>query len=189
MIVFGESLGSQGSEAAYSSLADVRANTDGVLWVGPPNSNRLWSQIVARRDPGTPEVRPTYSDGLVVRFAGGPDTRTVAQTPPTPVDPPARAVPAAPVGPGRVVVPGPHLEPPGLARRAAGSRRPPAMSWYPVVTFWQVSIDLMNAVGVPPGHGHVYQGEVLDGWAAVAAPPGWTAADTERVRQVLGPNG
>ena len=73
MIVFGESLGSQGSEAAFSSLADVRAGTDGVLWVGPPNSNRLWSQIVARRDPGSPEIRPVYSDGLVVRFAGGPD--------------------------------------------------------------------------------------------------------------------
>ena len=189
MIVFGESLGSQGSEAAYSSLADVRAGSDGVLWVGPPNTNRLWSQIVERRDPGTPEVRPTYSDGLVVRFTGGPGTRAVSRTPPTPWIAPHVLYLQHPSDP--VVWWSPSLiwsrpdwlvEPRG--RDVLGS-----MSWYPVVTFWQVSIDLMNSVGVPPGHGHVYQGEILDGWAAVAAPPGWTPADTERARQVLGPDG
>jgi uncharacterized membrane protein len=185
MIVFGESLGSQGSEAAFSSLADVRAETDGVLWVGPPNSNRLWSQIVARRDPGSPEIRPTYSDGLVVRFAGGPNARTVTQTPATPWIAPHVLYLQHPSDP--VVWWSPDLiwhRPDWLVEPRGGDVLG-AMSWYPVVTFWQVSIDLTNSVGVPPGHGHVYQGELLDGWAAVAAPPGWSPADTERARAVL----
>ena len=185
MIVFGESLGSQGSEAAFSSLADVRAGADGVLWVGPPNSNRLWSQIVDRRDPGSPEIRPTYSDGLVVRFAGGPNVRTVAQTPATPWIAPHVLYLQHPSDP--VVWWSPDLlwrRPDWLVEPRGGDVLG-ATSWYPVVTFWQVSVDLMNSVGVPPGHGHVYQGELLDAWAAVAAPPGWTPADTERARAAL----
>src|SRR5262249_27503646 len=69
LLVYGESLGSQGSESAFQGLADLRSEVDGALWVGPPNSNRLWRQFIDRRDPGTREVAPIYADGLVVRFA------------------------------------------------------------------------------------------------------------------------
>ena len=66
-----------------------------------------------------------------------------------------------------------------------GRDRSAAMQWSPVVTFWQVSADLTNAEGVPGGHGHNYSNDILDGWAAVAPPDGWTAADTERIRAAL----
>jgi uncharacterized membrane protein len=69
-------------------------------------------------------------------------------------------------------------EPPGYDRL-------PSMRWFPFVTFWQVSADLTNAAGVPDGHGHNYGTTVLDGFAAVAAPEGWTQADTERIRVVM----
>ena len=59
------------------------------------------------------------------------------------------------------------------------------MRWYPIVTFWQVSADMTNAASVPGGHGHNYGDSVLDGWAAVAPPDGWTADDTERIRVAL----
>ncbi len=45
---------------------------------------------------------------------------------------------------------------------------------------------MTNAQSVPDGHGHSYGDFVLDGWVAVAAPPGWTDADTTRVRRALG---
>ena len=185
MLVFGESLGSQGSEAAFSSLADVRANTDGVLWVGPPNTNRLWEQIVSRRDPGSPEIRPTYADGLVVRFAGGGSSAVVGRTPATPWITPHVLYLQHPSDP--VVWWSPDLlwSRPDWLVEPRGQDVLGAMSWYPVLTFWQVTIDLMASVDVPDGHGHVYRGEVLDGWVAVAAPPGWTDADTARARQVL----
>jgi uncharacterized membrane protein len=69
-------------------------------------------------------------------------------------------------------------EPPGQDRTAS-------MRWYPIVTFWQVSADMTNASGMPGGHGHNYGESVLDGWAAVAPPPGWTPRDTERIRAAL----
>ena len=72
LLVYGESLGVVGTQAAFASLADVRARTDGVVWAGPPGFSSLWSSLVARRDPGTREVAPVYAGGLVVRFAQRP---------------------------------------------------------------------------------------------------------------------
>ncbi|WP_062972541.1 alpha/beta hydrolase [Nocardia flavorosea] len=179
LLVYGESLGSQGSEAAFDGLADLRAKVDGALWVGPPNSNRLWQQFVSRRDPGSPETRPVYADGLVIRFATD----------------------AADLG-----RPGPEWRAPRIAYLQHASdpivwwstdllfSRPdwlseprgvdvsPRMRWAPLVTFWQVSADLTNAQGVRDGHGHRYGSLVMDAWSAITHPPGWNPELAERVR-------
>lgn len=184
LLVYGESLGSQGSEAAFSSLADIRAQADGVLWVGPPNSNEVWSALVERRDPGTRAVQPVYSDGLVVRFAG--DEAELPQ-PPTPWVQPRVLYLQHPSDPIVWWSPDLLLRRPDWLVEPRGDDVSPAMSWYPVVTFWQVTADLTHAQSVPDGHGHNYDDLILDGWAAVAAPDGWTDADTARVAAVLGP--
>ena len=61
-----------------------------------------------------------------------------------------------------------------------------SMVWIPFVSFWQVTADLVFAVDVPDGHGHKYEADYVNGWAAVAEPPGWTAADIERLRELIG---
>ena len=53
LLLYGESLGVVAGEAAFGGLADLVGSVDGVLWVGPPRSSRIWDQLVARRDPGT----------------------------------------------------------------------------------------------------------------------------------------
>lgn len=182
LLVYGESLGSQGSEAAFTTLGDIRAQADGVLWVGPPNSNRLWNSLVVRRDPGSPEIKPVYASGLVVRFASDP--ADLAQ-PPTPWMAPRVLYlqhPSDPIG---------WWSPELLFRRPdwlvepRGDDVSPAMSWYPIVTFWQITADLTRVQSVPDGHGHNYGDLILDAWVAVAAPDGWTTADTARVRHVI----
>lgn len=60
------------------------------------------------------------------------------------------------------------------------------MSWFPVVTFWQVVSDLTYSFGAQAGHGHRYGANVVDGWVAIGAPDGWTDADTQRLRDVVG---
>jgi uncharacterized membrane protein len=55
----------------------------------------------------------------------------------------------------------------------------------PFLTFWQVLGDLPFASKAPLGHGHRYRINIVDGWAAVMQPPGWTAEDTEQLRNVL----
>ena len=39
-------------------------------------------------------------------------------------------------------------------------------------------------MGVPAGHGHRYGSNVVDGWVPLATPEGWTAGDTEALRQL-----
>ncbi|MGQ4616807.1 alpha/beta-hydrolase family protein [Nocardia sp. R7R-8] len=179
LLVYGESLGSQGSEAAFDGLADLRAKVDGALWVGPPNSNRLWQQFVARRDPGSREVQPLYADGLVVRFAS--DSADLAR-------------PSSEWRPPRIAYLQHASDPivwwsadlifsrPDWLSEPRGSDVSAQMRWWPFVTFWQVAADLTNAQGVTDGHGHRYGSLVLDGWAAIAAPPDWTAERSERIR-------
>ena len=58
----------------------------------------------------------------------------------------------------------------------------PQMFWMPLVTFWQVSADLPFSTGVPPGHGHKYTTEYVDGWYAVMRPAGFTPADLAALR-------
>ncbi|WSJ19783.1 alpha/beta hydrolase [Nocardia sp. NBC_01327] len=179
LLVYGESLGSQGSEAAFDGLADLRSKVDGALWVGPPNSNRLWQQFVSRRDPGTREVDPVYADGLVVRFAAtapdldkpSPDWRR-----------PRIAYLMHPSDPIVWWSPDLLFSQPDWLSEPRGSDVSPQMRWSPVVTFWQVAADLTNAQGVSDGHGHNYGSLVLDGWAAIAAPPDWTPELREKIR-------
>ncbi|MGY2005092.1 alpha/beta hydrolase [Blastococcus sp. SYSU DS1024] len=182
LLVYGESLGSLGSEAAFDGLNDIRERTDGVLWTGPPNSNRLWSQLVERRDPGTPEVAPVYAGGLVVRFADAPENLL---EPDGPWLEPRVAYLMHPTDPVVWWSPDLLFSRPDWLVEPRGAGVNPAMSWYPVVTFWQVSADLTNAASPPMGYGHNYAGQLLDAWAIVAPPPGWTGTDTERARRVF----
>ncbi|WP_433661494.1 alpha/beta hydrolase [Nocardia sp. CA-128927] len=182
LLVYGESLGSQGSEGAFNGLADLRTKADEVLWVGPPNSNRLWGEFVARRDPGSPEVLPTYADGLVVRFADGRgDLWQPSSTWLTP------RIAYLQHASDPVVWWSPDLlfTEPDWLREPRGSDVSPTMAWYPIVTFWQVAADLPNAQGVTDGHGHRYGTLVLDAWAALAEPPDWSADLSDRIRNYL----
>lgn len=179
LLVYGESLGSQGSEAAFDGLADLRAKVDGALWVGPPNSNRLWQQFVSRRDPGSPETQPVYADGLVIRFADdaadlaapGPEWRA-----------PRIAYLQHASDPIVWWSPDLALSRPDWLSEPRGADVSARMRWAPLITFWQVTADLTNAQGVRDGHGHRYGSLVMDAWAAVTRPPGWNPELAERVR-------
>ncbi len=186
LALYGESLGSLGGQGAFGWLPDIAAmDFSSVLWVGPPNESALWSGLIARRDPGTPEVQPRYDNGRTVRFSQSQSAEDIASVATAPWE--GTRVLFLQHASDPIVWWSPKLlfsrpdwltEPPGADRTAS-------MRWYPIVTFWQVGADMTNASGVPGGHGHNYGDAVLDGWVAVAAPKGWTPADTERVRDAL----
>ncbi|GGK59087.1 membrane protein [Nocardia camponoti] len=167
LFVYGESLGSQGSEEVFDGLADLRAKVDGALWVGPPNSNRLWRQFVDRRDPGSPEVAPVYSDGLAVRFADG--TGGFAGAPEW--LPPRIGYLQHPSDPIVWWSTDLIFTRPDWLSEPRGPDVSTQMRWAPFVTFWQVTADLTNAQGVVDGHGHRYSGAVLDAWSVIADRP------------------
>jgi uncharacterized membrane protein len=183
LYVFGESLGTFGGEAAFSGLADITNRTNGVLWAGPPNFNELWRGIVTDRQSGSPEWLPVYGNGQTVRFANAP---------------PDFEHPDGRWGTPRVAYlqhasdpivwwsPQLILSRPDWLNGERGTDVSQDMVWIPFVTFWQVTADMVFAVDVPDGHGHHYASDYVNGWADVAQPPGWTAADTDRLRALIG---
>ena len=186
LLLYGESLGSLAGQSAFGYLPDIsRLRFDSVLWVGPPNASPLWRALIQRRDPHTTEVSPRYDNGRTVRFSQGGNTEEIARDT------------AAPWEGSRVLFLQHASDPivwwspdllfsrPDWLIEPAGQDRSAAMRWYPFVTFSQVGVDVFKAAAMPGGHGHNYGHYVLDGWAAVAPPDGWTPADTERIRVAL----
>ncbi|CRZ18897.1 alpha/beta hydrolase [Mycolicibacterium neworleansense] len=186
LVLYGESLGSMAGQGAFSWLPDIsRMGFSSVLWVGPPNASPLWRGLTVRRDPGTPQVRPRYDNGRTVRFSEAANAAEIAEDTAAPWEGTRVLFLQHPSDPiiwwsTDLLFSEPDwlVEPPGTDRTAS-------MRWYPIITFWQVAADITNASSVPAGHGHNYGESVLDGWAAVAPPEGWTPGDTERIRVAL----
>jgi uncharacterized membrane protein len=183
LYVFGLSLGSFGGETAFSGEYDLRNRTAGALFAGPPSFNLLYREFTDGRDPGSREVEPVYRGGRTVRFAtdvdagigpgGAPWDGTRVLYLQHPSDP--------------IVWWSPSLlwDRPDWLGEPRGRDVLGAMTWIPVVTFWQVTVDMPLAGGVPAGHGHTYTREFVDGWAAVLHQPAWTPAKAERLREVV----
>ncbi|MBO0679448.1 alpha/beta-hydrolase family protein [Mycolicibacterium sp. S2-37] len=182
LVVFGESLGSFGGEAPFLALNNLVARTDGALFSGPTFNNEIWADLTRNRDPGSPEWLPIYDNGQNVRFVAQPEDLDRPEQPwqtPRVVYLQHASDPIAWWNPDLLFSrPDWLAEPPGYDRTAR-------MKWIPVVTFLQVSADMAVAVDVPDGHGHVYVRNVVDGWAAVLQPPGWTPEKTERLRPMM----
>jgi uncharacterized membrane protein len=186
LVLYGESLGSMAGQAAFGWLPDIRRmGFDAVLWVGPPQESSLWHALLVRRDPGSTEVQPRYDSGRTVRFSEAIDPVDVDRVGGPPWAGTRVLFLQHPSDPVVWWSPDLLFSRPGWLVEPRGRDRSAAMRWNPVVTFWQVSADLTNAEGVPGGHGHNYSNDILDGWAAVAPPDGWTAADTARIRAAL----
>jgi uncharacterized membrane protein len=184
LLVFGESLGSLGSEATFSGIDDIRNRTDGVLWVGPTNANSLRDRFVTNRDPGSPEILPVYRQGGTVRFASDPSD---LQRPAGPWPTPRVVYLQNPTDPIAWWSPELLLRRPDWLKERRGYDVLPAMRWYPFVTFCQVTADLALAEGAPRDHGHSYQRATVAAWAAVAAPEGWSPARSAQLTELLHP--
>ena len=180
LLVFGESLGSFGAESAFSGSDDIRNRTDGMLLVGPPNRNGLWTELTADRDPRSPAVLPTYEGGATVQFAAAAaDLRPVAGADPRVVYLQHPSDPITWWSPGLMV-----RRPDWLAE-PRGADVLPSMRWYPFVTFWQVTADMAFANDVPDGHGHNFGATPVAAWAHLVPPDGWTAARTAALTAII----
>lgn len=180
VVVFGESLGSFGAEAAFGTVPTVAARTDGALFVGPTFNNTLWSDATTGRDAGSPQWLPIVADGATVRFIAEPADldRPAAPWPgPRVVYLQHASDPIAWWSPDLI------LSRPDWLREARGRDVLGAMTWIPFVTFLQVSADMAVSVNVPDGHGHHYLSAIPYAWARILNPPGWT---DDKTRALLG---
>ncbi len=186
LVLYGESLGSMAGQGAFGWLPDIaRMGFSSVLWVGPPNASPLWKGLTVRRDPGTPEVQPRYDNGRTVRFSQATNPAEIAGDTVAPWEGTRVLFLQHPSDPIVWWSEDLMFSRPDWLKEPPGRDRTASMRWYPIITFWQVAADMTNASSVPGGHGHNYGNLVLDGWAAVAPPDGWTTDDTERIRVAL----
>ncbi|MEV4468218.1 alpha/beta hydrolase [Nonomuraea salmonea] len=182
LVLSGESLGSYQMEESVHDLDELAAKADGAMFVGPPNANPIWRRLTTGRERGSPVWRPVYDDGETARFAQEPGDLS---EPPAPWPHPRVVYLQNTTDP--VVWWSPELiyDRPAWLEGERGPGVNPEMNWFPLVTFWQVLVDMTAALDVPAGHGHRYGANIADGWAAVAPPPGWAAGDTLRLRALL----
>lgn len=173
LYLYGLSLGSTGVESVLTSVNILNEPVDGALMVGPPFLNDLHARLTAGRDASSPASLPVYEDGRTVRFADEEG---------------ALGGPSPGWGPTRLVYLQHASDPVVFFSTDLAFDRPdwldddqrgpdvsPTMDWFPVLTMWQVLLDLPSAGGVPDGYGHVYSARAnLHAWAAVSQPPDWT---------------
>ncbi len=182
LVVFGESLGSFGGEAPFLSLNNLVARTDGALFSGPTFNNTIWTDLTRNRDTGSPMWLPVYEKGEHARFVARPEN---LNRPADPWDQPRVVYLQHASDPIAWWTPDLLFREPDWLREPRGYDVSPRMDWIPVVTFLQVSADMAVAIDVPDGHGHKYVRDVVNGWAAVLQPPGWTPEKTERLRPMV----
>ena len=170
LVIYGLSLGAYGGQSVFTDVDDLRARTDGALFVGSPHSSELWKSLQLSRDPGSPAWQPVLDDGREVRWMSrdGDENKLT----------------------------GPWLEPrvlylqhatdpvtwlaPDVYGRAPDWLKPDqrspelstSMRWIPVVTGLQVTLDMLVAEAVPAAYGHNYGDVVVDAWRHVTPETG-----------------
>lgn len=180
LYLYGMSLGSLGLEAVLTSVNIINEPIDGALLVGPPFVDALHDRLVKTRNPDTPPWLPVHGTGRTIRFmARGTEVRGLD-------------APDQPWGPTRIVYLQNSSDPvvyfdPEIAFEhpdwlEAGQRGPDLsedLMWTPVITMWQLLLDLPMAATMPDGYGHNYMiADNIRAWAAITRPHDWSPTDT-----------
>ncbi|MBW0366457.1 alpha/beta hydrolase [Ensifer adhaerens] len=183
LYLYGLSLGSMNSQGSVDPFDIISDPFQGALWVGSPFPTKTWLQITRNRNPGSPEWRPLYRDGSVIRFTNQEN---------------ALNIPGATWGNVRIVYlqyasdpitffdPYSFYREPDWMKAPRGADVSPALRWFPVVTMFQLLADMALATTSPIGYGHVYAPEhYIDAWMQVMAPADVSEADAERLKALL----
>jgi uncharacterized membrane protein len=177
--VHGLSLGAWSSMYGTNLFRLVDDPIDGAFWVGPPFPSDFWNRVQHARNAGTPWVHPEVGSGSFIRYAARADDGSEG---------------AAPWGDMRIMFlqypsdPIVFFDPLSLLRRPVWMREPPGdgvspyLSFMPVVTQFQLALDMALSTTTPAGYGHSYYAQdYIAPWVQVTDPADWTAEDTARL--------
>jgi uncharacterized membrane protein len=182
LLVYGLSLGSFGSQSAFTGADDIAVSTDGALFMGTPNDTTLWQDITADRDVGSPQWQPIYQGGKSVRFAATNEDIRNNQTDwqyPRTLYMQHASDPVVWFSFNLL------LTKPSWLSEPRGPDVSTNMNWYPFVTFFQVAVDQFFGVSVPNGHGHNYGNTIVNAWQNVAKPTNWTPQQNTNLQDII----
>jgi uncharacterized membrane protein len=182
LILFGESLGAFGSQAAWpegSTPEEVTAEIKHIVWIGPPSQSRLWKQWQADRTAG-PMWQPVIGDAAIARTY----ISDVELEQAIPSEGPVITFSAHPNDPVVYWSPDLLLQKPDWLDQPLGPGVDTHMRWFPVITYLQVGMDLISG-GAPPEVGHNYAADAGPAIALTVNPAGWTPAKTQSLVKAL----
>ncbi|MCA8880420.1 MAG: alpha/beta-hydrolase family protein [Rhodobacteraceae bacterium] len=182
LFVHGLSQGAFNSQQTLPILDILAAPIDGAVWAGSPFLSRFWQDVRNGRLRDSPAWRPRFGNGSLVRVAnqqGGLEQF------------------AAPWGPIRLVFLQYGSDAIVNFTWSSGLRRPdwmqeprapdvaPEFRWFPVVTMFQLALDMAISLKVP-GYGHYYIArDYVDAWAAAVDPEGWAPARAATLKAIF----
>jgi len=179
LYIHGLSLGAWSSMYATNLFRLVNDGIDGALWAGPPFPSGFWNYVQNARNGGTPWVLPEVGDESLVRYASrvtdGSDGADWGEM---------RLVflqyPSDPIV---------FYDPRSLWRPPVWMTEPPGdgvshhLRFVPIVTQFQLAVDMALSTTTPAGYGHSYYAhDYIEPWVQVTAPEGWSAEDTTRLK-------
>ncbi len=165
LVLYGLSLGALNSQQSADLMEVIADPFQGALWAGPPFQSKMWNDVTASRNPGSPAWLPAFRDSSIIRFTNQDQHLDI---------------PGAHWGPLRIVYlqyatdavtffdPWSFYRSPPWLQGERGPDVSPALRWYPALTMLQLLFDMMIATTSPMGHGHVYAPQhYIDPWIAV----------------------
>ncbi|MFE2869458.1 alpha/beta hydrolase [Embleya sp. NPDC059259] len=179
LVLGGESLGAYATDAVFADPAELIAGADAVVLEGPPFASRLWNRMEDDRDRGSPVWRPVYDGGRHVRFGQFPATDL--RRPPGPWERPRIVYLQNASDPVVWWSPDLLFDKPAWLHAPLGPDITREVRYYPIITFWQTTVDLAVSFGTTAPHGHRYGNGAAVAWAATLPPPNWTDTDTDRL--------
>jgi uncharacterized membrane protein len=169
LVLSGESLGSYALDAVFATPQSLIDGADGVFFEGPPAASRIWQQIVAHRDAGSPAWRPVYQGAKSIRFGQWPNT-DLRYPWDAPWQLPRVVYLQNATDPVVWWTPDLLFDKPAWASPRLGPDVTPQLRYYPIVSFWQTTVDLAVSFGMPVPHGHSYGIGACVGWAGALLP-------------------
>lgn len=166
----GESLGAYATQANFKDINELIHGLDGAVWVGTPRFSPLWENLVASRMKGTTEGLPIIDGGRHVRFMDYPDMLGKSHPQkdlyenwdyPRVVFVQYASDPIVWWSPKMIYTR------PDWMREPAGRDVAKVPIWVPVISLWELSLDMPAANNVSAGHGHIYRYDTIHAWQAV----------------------
>lgn len=170
LILAGESLGAFATQSNFDSEANLIDKIDGAVWVGTPRLSPLWETLVKSRLPQTHETLPIINHGRHIRFMDSPqalgDGHPQAHLYTTWQSPKIVFVQYA-SDPIVWWSPSVLYARPDWMNEPAGSDVANVPMWLPLVSLWELTLDMPASSTTPAGHGHIYRYDTIHAWQAI----------------------
>lgn len=160
--VFGESLAAYGIQRAYVDDPILNSNVTSTFLAGPPGFSKLYEYYVESRQPGSPSYNPVVGEDRNVVFVSNTDEYDDITTKPSmlyvvnPTDPVSR-------WDGELL----WSRPPWVRDEINAGLISEHFVWRPIVTFFQVTVDMMLSRHFESGYAHNYDAAGGGAWALI----------------------